>query len=181
MKKLLLKIALILSLIIGGGYLILMKPYESLHQVRRDGPPVTLLAEYVNVTGDPNCTKLYVASPDSGSSTQHAVFPAFPVDLPVPDDGIYAYHGNQFELTGFQYEWVLRNGITGSEQRMPSRRIDVIHWELLQPYSVWLPAATEDYPPSIEKRDNPVSPGNKSGVYPADSFGVENYLDCLAE
>ena len=162
-------------------YLYLAKPYESLREVRRGEAAVTFFAEYVNVTGDPNCAKLYVTNTELNTVGQLAVFPAVADGLPAPDDGSYAYHGNRFKITGFPYDWIRSNSITGFEQRAPSRRVDVVKWELIAPYSIWVSSDDETVAAGSEIVQEPLINQLQNIDVPISEFRMSNYIDCLAE
>ncbi len=173
-------ITLLMVLTIFVLLFFLVKPYESYREVRNNPGPVIIMAKFENVTGDPGCAKLYTRSASNGAAGQQPVFPALPEGMPAPDDGPYAYQGNAFELTGFTYDWVFTNKITGSERHKKSARFDVIKWKLSQPYTVWASAGEGDEAPSIEKRYEPIMYEFKSSDYSAGHFKLGNYVDCLA-
>jgi hypothetical protein len=173
-------ITLLMVLIIFVLLFFLVRPYESYREVRNNPGPVTIMAKFENVTGDPGCAKLYTKSIKNGETGQQPVFPALPEGMSAPDDGPYAYQGNVFELTGFTYDWVFTNKITGSERHKKSGRFDIIKWRLLQPYTVWETAGGEDEAPSIEKRYEPIMYVFNSPDYFAGNFKPGNYVDCLA-
>lgn len=158
----------------------LFKPYESFHEVRNNTGPITITAKFENVTGDPGCAKLYTGNTRNGSSDLQPVFPALPDGMPAPDDGPYAYQNNVFELTGFTYDWVFLNKITGLEQRERSGRFDVIKWKLFQPYTVWVKTGADNEGRATEKRYAPIMYDYKSSDYSPANFTLGNYVDCLA-
>ncbi len=159
----------------------LIKPYESFREVRNNPDPVTIMAKFENVTGDPGCAKLYTKSVKNGVTGQQSVFPALPEGMPAPANRPYAYQGNVFELTGFAYDWVFTNKITGSKRHKKSGRFDVIKWRLLQPNTVWASAGEGDEAPKTETRYEPVIYEYISSDYSSRNFKLGNYVDCLAD
>ena len=179
MKKLfiaLLSIAVFLLLV----FLVVAKPYETIYEQRVSTDPVNVVVEFVNVTGDSNCAKLYVTESDSNVMKGSALFPSTPDNIPTPDDGVYAYAGNVFKLTGYAYEWVFRNAITGNENKKNSRRFDVIKWEIMSPYTVWSERQGADGVPLTEILTTPLAYEFKSEDYRPVLFEMNNYIDCLA-
>jgi len=160
-------------------FLVVAKPYETIYEQRVSTVPVNLVVEFVNVTGDSNCTKLYVTDSDSDIKNGSALFPSTPDNIPAPDDGVYAYAGNVFKLTGYAYEWVFRNAITGNENKKNSRRFDVIKWEIRSPYTIWSERQGADGEPLIEKVTTPLVYEFKSEDYRPALFKMNNYIDCL--
>lgn len=158
----------------------LIKPYESFREVRRSSYPVTILTTFMNVTGEGGCAKLYTSIATGGVNSQQAIFPALPEGMPAPDDGEYAYHDNVFQLTGFAYNWVFSNKITGSEWHKKSRRFDVIKWKLFPPYAVWVSTGGEGGEPTSEMKYEPLMFEFKSTDYSTAHFKLGNYVDCLA-
>lgn len=180
MKKILIAIfSIFVFMIIWLFFLI--KPYEVLQEKRVATGQVKILTEYVNVTGDPNCTKLYLLESEPNKQHGLAIFPAVPITIPPPDDGDYAYAGNIFKLTGYPYEWVYRNSITGDERRERSQRFDVVKWEIIVPYTVWSKRQGEDDESLTEERSLPLTFELKTDDLLPHSFKMVNYIDCLAE
>lgn len=179
MKKFLITLLIFLAAIISG-FVYLVKPYETFEERRLGSHQIKVIANYVNVTGDPNCTKLYVTSPEPSDEPGKAIFPAVPEAIPSPDDGEYAYHGNRFELTGFPYEWVYRNIITGAERRVNSQRFDVVKWKIIVPYTVWSDKQSGDGGPLNEIRSMPLVYEYTDDDYSPNKFRMDNYINCLA-
>jgi len=161
-------------------FLVVAKPYETIHEQRVSTVPVSIVVEFVNVTGDSNCTKLYVTKSDTNVVKGSALFPSTSDTIPAPDDGAYAYAGNVFKLTGYAYEWVFRNAITGNKNKKKSRRFDVIKWEIMSPYTVWSERQGADGVPLTEILTTPLAYEFKSEDYRPALFKMNNYIDCLA-
>jgi len=161
-------------------FLVVAKPYETMDEQRVSTVPVNIIVEFVNVTGDSNCTKLYVKESDTDIENGSALFPSIPDNIPAPDDGAHAYADNVFKLTGYTYEWVFRNAITGSENRKKSRRFDVIKWEILSPYTIWSERQGVDGEPLTEILTTPLAYEFKFEDHQPALFKMNNYIDCLA-
>ena len=160
--------------------IIVLKPYETFQERRVGTSQIQILVEYVNVTGDPGCTKLYLLKSKSTKKSDLAIFPAVPKIIQSPDDGEYAYDGNNFKLTGYPYEWVFHNLITGEERSLRSPRFDVVKWEINVPYTVWSEEQGEDGEPLTEKRSLPLTFEFKMDDQVPVIFKMNNYVDCLA-
>ena len=78
-------ITLLMVLTIFVLLFFLVKPYESYRVVRNNPGPVTIMAKFENVTGDPGCAKLYTKSASNGVAGQQPVFPALPEGMPALD------------------------------------------------------------------------------------------------
>ncbi|GAB1258519.1 hypothetical protein NBRC116494_30210 [Aurantivibrio plasticivorans] len=111
--------------VVAIGLVFLTQPYNAIHFERSSNEPVTLSAKFLNATDDPLCTNIYVGDEATGFS---GVLPRFPSDLPDLHSTDSVEFGESVELTGFQYEWVKRNKITGAEVRKPTGRMDVLAW-----------------------------------------------------
>ncbi len=172
------KILIIIIAFVILGLFILAKPYETLQEKRVDADKITILTKFINVTGSPNCAKLYMIESVSNIEKNSAIFTATPETIPAPDDGEYAYADNIFKITGYPYEWIYTNLITGDEHRKKSKRFDVVKWEIITPYTVWLPQQGDG--PLIEKRTTALVYKLKSDDHRAVLFKMDNYIDCFA-
>ena len=137
-----------------------------------------MVSEYVNITSDANCTRLYQKTNDQVDYSR-PIYPAFAGNMPSPDDGPYAYDKNKFKITGFSYQYEKHNLITGSVEIFPSYRIDVITWEAIPPYMVWTEKIDANDMVIAELNETPLFYSIDPDKYPADSFHIGNYINCM--
>lgn len=160
LKKILFFVLILLAIIIAA-YVIVFKPYVKREYQRTSNEPTKIIAEYVNVTGDPLCTKFYLV--EDGQLTGKGVFPKLPTDLADPHNkGLK--DGDRISLTGYTYHWVTKNLITNNSTVRPVYMIDVLAWELITSSNA--SKSSTAFQSSIEDH----SPENFMG---------ENYTDCI--
>ena len=116
-----------LACLVVAVFIALTKPYMEYGYGRVDNQPVTIEVEYINVTGDPLCTKLYKVI--NGEVSDEGIFPNIPSDIPDPHDVAELTDGDRLSLTGYLYEWQEKNLITGNTQHRSVNQIDVISWQ----------------------------------------------------
>lgn len=160
-------------------YIYYAKPYETFYEDRGSVDPVVITVEFVNVAGNPNCTKLYIKVPELSVTKGLAVFPSIPDSIPSSDEGDYAYAGNVFKLTGYTYEWVFHNLITGAEYSKRSERFDVIKWEIITPYTVWSNRQGIDGEPLNQTIMTPLVYEAVEDNMRPEKFKMSNYINCL--
>jgi len=180
MIKKILFVLILITIFIILVYIYFAKPYETFSENRESVDPVVITVEFVNVTGDPNCTKLYIKEPELGATKGLAVFPAIPDSIPSPDEGDYAYAGNVFKLTGYTYEWVFHNSITGAEYSKRSERFDVAKWEIMTPYTIWSDRHGVDGEPLNKTIMTPLAYEAVENNMRSEKFKMSNYINCLA-
>lgn len=162
-------------------YVFVMQPYIVLEEVRVSDKPETVAAVYVNITGEPYCTKLYRVASNKGKKTadmNKPLFPALPVDIPAPDDDSHAYHDNVFILIGFSYKIVVKNLITGDEKARRSPRFDVTAWKLAPPYTKWTNRQNQAGEILTEQGNELLEFGTKVDTSNNSKFDLKNYVDC---
>lgn len=159
-------------------FVYLWAPYVAVEELRLGQTPQAMTLEYVNVTGEPGCTKFYRVSHDAVDDSQ-PVFPAHTADMPALDEGVYSYHGNRFLITGYPYQYVRKNWLTGVVTTRESHRFDVISWRIETPYTVW--SGKDDAEGTTlseirtEKREYAVFQSQLA----AENFHSDNYIDCM--
>lgn len=117
----------LLVVVSAGAFLWLTKPHMSYVSTRATDSPVQVEVEYVNVTGDALCSKLYQLVDDE--ATDKAVFPNVPDDIPDPHDVDDLADGDRLTIEGFPYEWSAINRVTGTTTTKATGMVDVIAWE----------------------------------------------------
>ncbi len=109
-------------LIVSSIFVWLTKPYMSYQSVRIGDTPTTIEVEYLSMTGDALCTKLYEINNHQG------IFPNVPDDLPDPHSIPSLKEGDRITLVGYPYEWQAKNLITQSVKKKPIGMVDVVAW-----------------------------------------------------
>ena len=121
-KKLALAFVFIIVSIILTFFYLLDFHLEAEH-IRLNDKIVTIQAVYLNMTGDPICTKIYREDNGAGVVTN------IPTDVPNPNYSGELINNDKLYLKGYMYKWQETNIITGNiiEER-DINVIDVIEW-----------------------------------------------------
>ncbi len=143
-----------LLIVISAAFVWLTTPYMSYETNRSTNEIVTITAEYLNITGDPLCSKLYEII--DGETSDKAIFPNMPKDIPDPHDMTVLKDGDRLKIRGYRYQWKARNLITGNIEARPAGMVDVVAWE--GPDNLHFNSAFSDAP--------------------AGQFSRRNYTDC---
>ncbi len=130
----------------------LFVPFTISEYVRVSEMPRQIRAQYIDIQGDPLCTKLYLI--DESGQVGHGIFPRVANDIPDPNKMPSLQNGDQITLEGYFYEWKKTNKITGNIITKPVYQIDVISW-------------SDSYANHY-----------KSAERNPDKFSAENYTDC---
>jgi hypothetical protein len=169
---------LIFFLALTGVVVFLLKPYEIIEEVRTSDHPAKVNAVFVNFTGDASCAKLYRYAGSNISAISSPIFPALPEEIPPPDEGLIAYSNNIFKLTGYEYQLVKKNLLTGSTVSQTSNRFDVISWEIVPPYKIWTEKTDKDGILLAETKSDLLAYSLSNSAYKPDLFRKGNYTDC---
>lgn len=167
---------------IAVAYIALFQPYVILEENRLTAQPVTVKTIFVNVTGDPLCAKLYKLDESvSGKlvASKEPLYLALPQDIPSPEDGAQAYSDNLFIVTGYPYEWIEKNRLTGATKITQSYRFDVIAWEIVAPYKIWAGQWGEGVSIDAATAVEPISHRFDGDHSDPGVFVKRNYVDCL--
>ncbi|MCP4342865.1 MAG: hypothetical protein GY799_29280 [Desulfobulbaceae bacterium] len=120
------KIALAFVFIIASivlAFCYLLEMHMDGKHIRLNDNIVTIQAVYLNMTGDPKCTKIY--REDNGA----AIFTNIPADLPNPNCSDELVNNDKLYLKGYMYKWQKINKITRNiVDERDINVIDVIEW-----------------------------------------------------
>lgn len=137
--------------LLGGAYVYFAEPYLVFEERRVSDQPETFEVTYKSGTcpkpvGEPcvvskfdavtaRSTKIVDGVPHT--TVEHSsLILALPLAIPCPEDTGLAVDGNEFLVTGYPYESVEKNILTGSRRDLWKLRIDVVAWEVVGPYAV---------------------------------------------
>ena len=118
---------LMLFLLIASIYLYLFIPYKTYEYIRVSEFPVEIITKYINIQGDPLCTKLYEM--DGNVQTNKGIFPNIPIDLLDPNNSDNLHDGDTVIVRGYLYQWQEINLITQEVTVRAVNVIDLIGWE----------------------------------------------------
>lgn len=173
-------IGITILVLFGGLSIYLSKPYEEFIEERKKGFPVSIMVEYVNITGEPGCTNLYQVSNDQ-VDYKKPIYPAHVDRMKVPDDGTYAYEGNRFSLKGYEYQYVKRNLITGAVDYQPSGRFDIVSWKIEMPYTVWQEPTDRNSPVLTQPGTSELNYEISNEKHETQNFRIDNYVNCVSD
>jgi len=176
LKTLKIVFSLFVLLFIAAAFYMLV-PLESLYEVRVTNKIESISVKYINVTGEPNCAKLYEVLDGADS----AVFTAYPVTVPAIEETSLAYSGNVFNIKGYRYNWVRENKLTGNKKITKSNRIDVSAWEVETPYTLWSDELDKDGMQLVIKSEEPVKHVFKDDSGNNELYRKDNFIDCLLD
>jgi len=165
----------VLLFIVAAFYLLV--PLESLYEVRVTNKIENISVKYVNVTGEPNCAKLYEVI----DGVDSAAFTAYPESLPAIEETSLAYSDNVFNIKGYRYNWIRENKLTGNKAITKSNRIDVSAWEVETPYTLWSDELDKDGMQLAVKSDLPVKHVFKGDSSNNKLYKKDNFIDCLLD
>lgn len=144
--KIFFSILSLLLLVVIAFFVWLTKPYMSYQSVRIGDKPTTIEVEYLSMTGDALCTKLYEINSHQG------IFPNVPDDLPDPHSISSFKEGDRITLVGYRYEWQAKNLITQSVKKKPIGMVDVVAWS--KGAEVQFASSSQNLSPDKFKREN---------------------------
>lgn len=117
-------------------------------EIRNTSTPQTIIVEYMSYSCGDFYPRLYKETRDKRISPhefenekemrQRAVLLALPPDLFSPEDVEQSVGGNRFILRGYSYKKISFDPSTGQKMEEPSRRFDLISWEIIAPYKVFV-------------------------------------------
>ena len=144
--KIFFSILSLLLLVVIAFFVWLTKPYMSYQSVRIGDTPTTIEVEYLSMTGDALCTKLYEIH------NHQEIFPNVPDDLPDPHSISSLKEGDRITLVGYRYEWQAKNLITQSVKKKPIGMVDVVAWS--KGAEVQFASSSQNLSPDKFKREN---------------------------
>ena len=115
----------LVALLVIAAAIWLIAPFSRYEYIRSSSQTEVLQAQFVNLQGDPLCTKIYLI--DKSGKVGHGIIPRVPSDIPDPNK--YSLkNGDKIILEGFLYTWTKTNTLTGAVTTKPSYRLDVLSW-----------------------------------------------------
>lgn len=101
-------------------------PYKSYEYIRSSDTPEVVHALYIDIQGDPLCTKIYLVGKNGEPIA--GIFPRTAKDLPDPNRTTHLKDGDELLLEGFRYDWRMKNKITGTVVTKPIHQMDLTAW-----------------------------------------------------
>lgn len=152
-------------------YVYVAEPHIAYREWRDNETPRVVSVVYVFYACGEDTPRLYEIVSDSDDQLRWSDEPtilALPRGLPSPEETNLAVNGNRFLLTGYGYRAERRNRLTGSVDPVRSTRFDLVSWEAVTPYQIWV--EEDDGQVEAQWRDSPVRHAVVSEIRTADRF-----------